>query len=103
MSGLLGKADLAKNTDTSLYTVPADALATVNLNLCNRTANTRKVRIIIRSGTLTNADFLEYDSVMPPFGLLERTGLALSAGETLTVRADGTGISARAHGFEENA
>jgi len=102
MSGLLGKADLAANTDTSLYTVPAQTIATVNLNLCNRSAAAVSVRIAIHTGTLTDADYLEYDSVIPPRGLLERTGLAMSSGETLTVRANGTGISVRAHGFEEN-
>jgi len=102
MSGLLGKADLAANTDTSLYTVPDDTVATVNLNLCNRSAAAVSVRIAVRAGALTDTDYLEYDSVIPPRGLLERTGLAMSAGETLTVRANGNGISARAHGFEEN-
>jgi len=102
MSGLLGKADLAANTDTSLYAVPDDTVATVNLNLCNRSAAAVSVRIAVHTGALSNADYLEYDSLIPARGLLERTGLAMSAGETLTVRASGTGISARAHGFEEN-
>jgi len=102
MSGLLGKADLAADTSTDLYTVPTQTIATVNLNLCNRSADAVSVRIAVHIGTLTDADYLEYDSMIPPRGLLERTGLAMSAGETLTVRATGTGISARAHGFEEN-
>jgi len=102
MSGLLGKANLAANTDTSLYTVPADTVATVNLNLCNRSATAVSVRVAVHTDTLTNADYLEYDSLIPPRGLLERTGLAMSSGETLTVHANGEGISARTHGFEEN-
>jgi len=101
MSGLLGKADLAANTDTQLYTVPADTTATVNINLCNRSADAVSVRIAIHTDALSDADYLEYDSVIPPRGLLERTGLAISSGEILTVRANATGISARVHGFEE--
>jgi len=102
MSGLLGKADLAADTFTDLYTVPTQTVATVNLNLCNRSADAVNVRIALHTGTLTDADYLEYDSVIPPRGLLERTGFAMSTGETLTVHASGAGISARAHGFEEN-
>ena len=102
-SGRLGSAALAAAADTDLYTVPAGTVATVNINLCNRTAGAITVRIAIRAGALADAHYIEYDTSIPANGVLERTGLAMSAGEIITVRAASAGISARAHGFEEVA
>jgi len=101
MSGRLGKADLAADTNTAVYTVPADTVATANINLCNRTDTAVTVRIAIHEDVLDEADWLEYDAPLPAYGVLERTGLALSSGETLTVHASGAGVSVRVHGFEE--
>lgn len=100
-SGRLGKADLAATTDTDLYTVPAGIVATANVSFCNRTSAPIRVRLAVRSGALANADYLEFDTEVPANGVLERTGIALEAGEIITVRAAATGISVRAHGFEE--
>lgn len=102
-SGKLGKAALAAAADTDLYTVPAGTVATANINLCNRTTSAVTVRLAIRSAALADADYIEYDAALPANGVLERTGIALSAGETITVRASAAGVSARVHGFEEVA
>lgn len=101
MNGRLGKADLAAAVDTDVYTVPATTVATANVNICNRTAAPAKVRLAIRSGVLGNADYLEYDAEVAANGVLERTGLALGAGEVVVTRSDVAGVSVRVHGFEE--
>lgn len=103
MSGLMGKASLAANADTDLYTVPAGKVATANVSLCNRGAAEAKVRIAVRNGALSNSDYLEYDVTLPANGVLERTQIAMSAGEIITVRSTVASVSARAHGFEETA
>lgn len=102
-SGLLGKTALIAGQNIDLYTVPAGIVATANINLCNRTSASVRVRVAVRIGTLSDQDYIEYDALVPPGGALERTGVALSAGETITCRADANGISARVHGFEEAA
>jgi len=101
MSGRLGRANLAANTNVDLYTVPANTLATANISLCNRTANPIAVRLAVRTGDITASCYIEYDVPIPGYGILERTGIVMSAGETVTLRASAAGISARAHGFEE--
>jgi len=102
MSGLLGKADLAPETPTALYTVPADTVASLTLALCNTGAATCNVRAAIGTGTEPGAgDFIEYDTRLPACGVLERTALTLSPGETLWASASAAGVNARAHGFEE--
>jgi len=103
MSGLLGKQALETFNAKTVYTVPSGKVATVNLNLCNFTDTARKVYVAIYTGnTYVNADFLEHGTVIPAHGVLERTGLVLSAGEQLSAWDDGAGVSARAYGFEED-
>jgi len=101
MSGRLGTADLEADTNTDVYTVPANAIATVNINVCNRTANTVTASIALHDGVLTEADYLECDAPIPAHGVLERTGLVMSAGETIVTCASAAGVSVRVHGFEE--
>lgn len=100
-SGKLGKADLAAAVDTDLYTAPAATVATAAVAFVNRTAAAIAVRLAVRSAALANTDYLEYDASVPANGVLERTGIVLSAGEIITARASAVGVSVRAHGFEE--
>jgi len=103
MTAISGKADLPHNQNILLYTVPAGKCATVTVNLCNQTAATRAVGILIVKGAHTPADFIERDSPIPPHGVLERTGVVMTAGEQLFVVSNtDTGVSARFHGFEED-
>jgi len=102
MSGLLGKADLEADTNTDIYTVPPGTLTTANINLCNRTDNTVTVSIALHDGVLTDADYLECDASIPAHGVLERTGLVMSAGETIITCASAAGVSVRVYGFEED-
>ncbi len=99
----LGKADLAAATNTDLYTVPAGTVATAFVAFCNRTSADINVRLAVRSAALANTDYLEYDATVPANGALERTGIALGAGEIVTVYAAAIGVSVRVHGFEEAA
>jgi len=106
-TGRLGAADLAATTDTLLYTVPASTRATVSISLCNRNASTAALRIGVVDGTLVgdlaDEDYIEYDSSVAANGVLERTGIALAADESIVVRSDSASVSAVIWGFEESA
>jgi len=104
MSGLLGKADLEADTNTDIYTVPADRIATVNISLCNRADTPHRVHIALSDHPTDTdvADYIEYDTSIPAHGILERTGIVLSAGERVVVWADDYLVSVRVHGFVEN-
>lgn len=109
-SGRFGKALLAANNDTTLYTTPAGKVATATLSLCNTSAAPVTVRVAVTTAAApTPSDFIEYDVVLGVVGapggssVLERTGIVLSAGESVVVRAGAAGIAARLHGFEEGA
>ena len=103
-TGRLGALDLAAHTDTTLYTVPAATVGTVNVSLCNRGTAAASVRIAAAAAaTPTNAEFIEFDVVLPPNGVLERTGIVIHAGVRIVVRANQTNVSAVCWGFEEAA
>ena len=101
-SGRFGKANLAANADTDLYTCPPGKVATATVAICNRTTDPVSVRLAVRSAAIADSDYLEFGAVVPPNGVLERSQIVLSAGEIITVRSASAGITARAHGFEED-
>ena len=47
-SGILGNSDLSANTNTTVYTVPADTYSVVTVNFCNRGSNTANIRLATR-------------------------------------------------------
>jgi hypothetical protein len=101
-TGKLGSADLAAATDTLLMDAQTLDLV-VNVRLCNRNAAPIKIRIAIGAGVApAAADYIEYDSRVEANGVMENTGLAISAGEKIWVRADVANVSARAHGIPVN-
>jgi hypothetical protein len=100
-TGTLGQADLSALTNTTVYTVPADTTATVNINLCNRSGLPRSVRIAIcASGTPANAEYIEYDAYLTSGGTLERTGLVISANKLVVVYSTDDNVSVNVYGYE---
>lgn len=98
----LAAVDCGAATNESVYTVPTNRRAAVTLSLCNRTSEQLDVRVALAaSGTPTNAEWIEYDALVPSGGGIERSGLLLGASQRIVVRAGATGISAVVWGVEE--
>ncbi len=104
-SGKFWSGSLPVNNDQDTGAVAAGKTRTVSINLVNRDATAAaKVRIAIGTNAgATNGDYLEYDTALPPNGVLERSGLVVGAGERVILRADTLNVTARVHGFEEAA
>lgn len=102
-AGKLGAASLAANTNTTIYTVPASTVATVNINMVNTTSAAITVRLSIGAASPAAGDYIEYETSIPAYGVLERSGLVMSAAENLVAIASATGVSVRAFGFTEVA
>jgi hypothetical protein len=99
-TGKIGSADLAAGTDTDLTAGGVAENMVANVCMVNRGAAIVKVRLAIGTGTGPAAgDYLEYDAQLPPNGVIERTGLAVSTGEKIFVRTDIATVSVRAHGL----
>ena len=105
-SGKLGAVDLASTAEQTLYTCGAGGTgavaATATVSFCNRTSGTVTVRLAVGTGGgAATTDYLEYDAQIPASGVLERTGIVLSAGEKIFVKSSAAGVTVRAYGFEK--
>lgn len=102
-SGKLGIAQLSAGADTIVYTVPAGNLAVVNFNMVNLSATTDAyVTVSISEDSSPSAgEYIEYSARLNPSGVLERTGIAMSAGEKLIFNSDINNVNIRVHGIEE--
>lgn len=104
-NGRLGVSDIPATTNTSVYSCPATSGgAVVSVSLVNRTTGAIKVRVAVVDGVvgdLAVEDYIEYDALLPAKGTLERTQIAMSAGECIVVYAAAVGVTARVHGYEE--
>ena len=100
-TGRLGHADLAAGTNTSLYTVPANTFGIVTLSICNRGNSAISVRVAVASaGTPLASEYIEYDVELLAKGVLERSGIALAAGQILVIYSSAVNVSAVAMGIE---
>lgn len=101
-SGTLGQVAPLASANTSGYTVPAGKTASFTVNFCNRGTSPVLVRLAIAAALApANAEYIEYDAVIPANGVLERTGLAATAGKQVVVYADTANVSVNIFGFEE--
>lgn len=103
-SGKLGSASVSAASHTTVYQVPAlgVSFATVNINLVNTGASAISTRLAL--GATANpsaADYIEYNFILQPGEVLERTGQVLSPGERVIVFSDLAGAVVRVHGIEE--
>lgn len=100
-TGRLGTADLAAATDTLVYTCPADTFTVATLSLCNRNGSSVRIRVALGvNATPGDAEFIEYDSELTGNSVIERTGIVLSAGQTVIVRSNTINVSAVLVGIE---
>jgi hypothetical protein len=110
-AGRLGTpANLTAATNTTLYT-NATTYAVCTVNILNRNTTALTIRLGLTStgtsggftgggGTPGLAEWLEFDTVIPANGVLERTGLVVGATQNLVAYASATGVTAMVYGIE---
>lgn len=103
-SGILGQAALSATTDTTVYTVPSSTLAVVNINVVNRSSSSSaNVRVALAStATPQTSEWIEYDASVSSNGVLERSGIAMNAGERVVVYASTANCSVSVYGLEQS-
>jgi|LakMenEpi03Aug12_release.lakeMendotaPanAssembly.Ray.scaffolds.fasta_scaffold05750_9 hypothetical protein len=103
MSGILGQSAPLAATNTTIYTVPANTHVVANISIANRASTAVTVRIALAAApTPTNAEFIEFDTTIPGFGVLERTGLSLQSGRLVVVFASNANTSVSLYGIVQS-
>ena len=101
-SGILGQANPAAATNTTVYTVPASVTATFNINVTNLTGGAVSVNVAIAgTGTPTNAEYIEFQTIIPANGVLERGGIVAGTGKNVVVNCSSASCSVSVYGFEQ--
>jgi hypothetical protein len=101
-TGILGQAAPAALTNTVVYTVPAATVSVVTISIANTTASPIAVRLAAASsGTPTASEYIEYDTVIPANGVLERAGIVMNTTEAVVVFGSAVGLAVSVYGYEE--
>lgn len=102
-SGRLAKVNISSiNTDTQVYQVPTNHLASFTISVCNRGTSNAKIRIALTDSTSIGLDeYVDFDTIVYPKDSYQRTGLVLSSGQYVYIRSDQANISVNVYGFEE--
>lgn len=99
-SGTLGQASLAAATNTTVYTVGATP-SVFNVSMNNTTGFPVAVNLAIAAAaTPTAAEYLEFETVIPPNSVLERGGLVATSGKLVVAFASIAGVSVNVYGYE---
>ena len=99
-SGTLGQASLAAATNTTVYTAGATP-TTFNVSMANTTGYPVAVNLAVAAvSTPTTGEYLEYQTVIPPNGVLERGGLVCTSGKLIVAFATLAGVSVNIYGYE---
>lgn len=100
---MLGSNDLAATTLTLVYTVPALKQAAITVSMCSR-SGTAAIRLAVSNGGApTDGQYLEYGATLDAGEVLERSGIALQAGDRVYAYASAAGVSVNVYGIEEIA
>lgn len=94
--------DLIALSSQVIYTCPSDTFAVVSLNIVNRnTASSARIKVALSdNATPTNAEWLEHDSELLEYGVIERTGLVVGAGQNIVVESSASNVTAMVYGIE---
>ena len=102
--GRLGASAPSATTATEFYAVPSAKHATVTVSICNRGDASGTVRLahMDATGTAATEDYIEYETTVPAYGTLERSGVVMAASSVLEVYCSSADFSVQAWGFEED-
>ena len=105
-NGRLASNNLAAANGTLVYTAPAAKYSAVSINILNRSAAATTYRMAILEDSITTpvlGNYIEYDVVLDGNNFVERTGLVLSAGQSLWLYSPTSSLAVNVYGYETTA
>ncbi len=102
MSGVLGTWALNAGTNQAVYVNNKTDVAIVTINVCNRNYDSTDILVALTTSQTspTNAEWIEYESVVLGKGVLERTGIAVTPGHFIVIQSSRSNVSAQVWGVE---
>ena len=102
-TAVLATADLVASANTTLYTVPANTQGSFSISICNRGNEIVLLRVSMSNNVTPQlAEFIEYDTQIPPTTVFERTGLIGTPNLLFIVRTDKANVSAVCYGYTDS-
>ena len=100
-TGRLGVSAIPATTLTTVYTVPTGQYTVLNVSITNRNTSAITMRLAISSTATPNIqEYIEYDTVIVPLGVFERTGLVMQAGLNIVVYTSAANVGCTVYGIE---
>jgi hypothetical protein len=101
MNGILGTWELLANINQAVYFNSYDTASVVVVNLCNRGNSVANVRIAVSSSLTnpSNAEWFVFDQGVSPKETFEKTGITISPGKYLIVRASSNDVNVVCYGL----
>ena len=99
---LYNPVQLGATTNTTVYIVPTGYYSVFNVSMTNTSASSVTIRLAVAStSTPSSAEWIEYDTVIVPKGVFERTGLVLDAGKYVVAYASAaSAVNVTVYGIE---
>ena len=107
-TGRLAAVDMTAGTYTQIYECPSSTFAVVTVSVCNRGIPGNPggsvpalIRLTVSDVFPPNLpDYIEFDTSLAVNGVLERTGIVLSAGQRISARSSSAEVSMVVYGIE---
>jgi hypothetical protein len=100
-TGRLGVQEISAASKTTVYTVPSGIYSICNVSITNRGTTSANIRLAMAStGSPTNQEWIEYDTVLVGNGVFERTGLVMQAGLNIVVYSSAANVGVTVYGIE---
>lgn len=102
-TGRLAAVQTTAATLTTVYTVPANKVASCSINILNSSGAVASLTLLALATTAaspTIAEYIEMEAIMQPGDTLERTGIVLDAGKNIVIKT-AAAMSVVVYGYEE--
>jgi len=98
-TGLLGSADLAATTNTTICTLPAGSQS-FTVNVCNRNNANVNIRIapLAAAATPTSAEWFVYDTTLQAYSVMQLSGVTSGSAKLVVVYSDTANVSVNVYG-----
>lgn len=101
-SGVLGSRNLVSGVNQAVYVNNYSDIAAITLSVCNKHYTETNVSVAVSTSATSpsNAEWIEFETIVSGKGVLERSGILVTPGHYIVVKSNGANANAVAWGTE---